>query len=134
MLIDTVGLFVQTNGRLPTDPPLSVQGMEQEELADDSRDWTLAHEEMRLAQRLASARRFNKLTSLQEDQLQQVIPVGSKDMDALFDLLLVHFAVGEDLETSYHKATGEAMRPGDYNLLLAIDALRKSLTKGNGSN
>ena len=120
-LIETVGLFVHINGRLPTDPPLSVQGMEQEELADNSRDWTLAHEEMRLHQRLDSAKKLQKLTSSQKEQLQQVIPVGSKDMDALFNLLLVHLAVGEDLETSYHRATGEAMPPGDYNLLLAIE-------------
>ena len=70
-LIDTIGKFVQRYGRLPTDPPLSVQGMEEEELADDSRDWTLAHEEMRLAQRLTSAQKNNKLTSSQEEQLQR---------------------------------------------------------------
>ena len=44
MLVDTVEMFVRSNGQLPSDPPLSVQTMPPDNLRDDVRDWTLAHE------------------------------------------------------------------------------------------
>ncbi len=95
LLVDTVELFVKTHGRFPVDPPLSVQAMLPETLSDESRDWSLAHEEMRLAQQLASLRQKRDLAEAQQEQLILCDPVR---VDALQDVLnrLLEFCVGAD--------------------------------------
>ncbi len=65
---------------MPADPPMLAKQLSKEELLDEARDWTLAHEEMRLARQLQSATKGQEFTGTQVMELQALDPLWSSEI------------------------------------------------------
>ena len=102
-----------------------------EALTDDSRDWTLAHEEMHLAQRLTLATTRRELTVSQQEQLKLCDPARVEPLHNLFRGLSRFYVLEETLSTSSYRQSGEPMAKYDYDLLKAVDVLRSSATRND---
>ena len=124
MLVDTLEMFVQRQGRLPSDPPLALQTLEPQLLQEEARDWTLAHEEMRLAQRLQQARHNGDFTDAQVEQFHSFDHSRNVDMQSILDRLHGHYHFVKNFSSSHVKETGAPIPRSEYDLLTIIAALR----------